>query len=94
MKRGWIITRDYLAEEYGDESDDVGLMGPRDVPYTAEELRAHGKPFRMLDDDGILYYEGFSIPGNDFGPLDDYGTGGAGCTEIQYRDDAGNWRRL
>jgi hypothetical protein len=49
-----------------------------------------GRAFAMYDDDGELYYRGriwtAAEPGTeaDFGPLDDFGTPNAGCTEIRY----------
>lgn len=84
-KRGWIITKDYLAEPGEKAPSNLnaeGMMGPRDVTYSAEELKAKGKFFRMFDDDGELYYEGFLI-GDESGPLDDFGCPNAGATEIR-----------
>jgi len=40
--------------------------------------------FRMFDDDGELYYEGYSIDNSSFDPMDDFGTPNAGVTEIKY----------
>lgn len=89
-KRAWIITVDHLADA-GVGHTDAGLMGPRDVTASPEALKASGTPFRMYDDDGELYYSGFLI-GDEFGPLDDYGRGGAGCTEIRVdRNRNGTW---
>jgi hypothetical protein len=64
---------------------------------TSEEIaklaRAEGmtQRFRLLDDDGTPYYEGLMMPFEMFGdedavfsPLDDFGRGNAGCTELQY----------
>lgn len=50
--------------------------------------------FRLLDDDGIVYYEGVSTVAASFAPLDDYGKPNDGCTEIQYRNAAGKWETL
>ena len=71
----WQLTRDNLMDR------------------TAHVKSADWKPnitlshaFRLLDDDGNLYFEGI---GNDassedaFAPLDDYGEA-FGCTEIRY----------
>lgn len=41
--------------------------------------------FRLLDDDGLVYYYGFSSA-ESFAPLDDFGMPEAGCTEIQYHN--------
>lgn len=87
----WLITRDHLVERYGGEHSDVGTAGPSNAPdELLDKLRAGKRPagslvFRMYDDDGELYYDGV-IAGDFEGlePLDDYGTGGAGCTAIRY----------
>jgi len=47
------------------------------------KLKFHYK-FRMFDDGGELYYEGFSIDNSSFDPLDDFGAPNAGATEIKY----------
>lgn len=82
----WVVTKDLL------EGRDVRVEGPSNldpsIPLTHR--------FRMLDDDGEVYYEGemgekgsrpdcfdLSETGG-FGPLDDFGAPNAGCTEIQY----------
>jgi hypothetical protein len=55
--------------------------------------------FRLLDDDGEVYYEGLMEDVNKYGgdlpfaPLDDYGMGNAGCTELQFFED-GKWKSL
>jgi hypothetical protein len=100
---GWLITRDVLAEEDARDGDlhldDVGAYGPSDVVLTREQVAEHGMDFRMFDDDGTLYYEGkFALApdchASGFEPLDDFGMPNAGCTEIHYKDTAGEWRRL
>jgi hypothetical protein len=94
----WVITRDHISEP---PACDAGTQGPRDA--TATQLQAASKagtPFKMYDDDGILYYEGrcWSEDGTDsedgFGPLDDFGTPNAGCTEIRYRQPGGQYVTL
>jgi hypothetical protein len=87
----WTITRDHLAD---DNDNEAGVTGPRDAPdaLLASLRSGHGKAFRMYDDDGELYYSGRWVSSDDgltedaFGPLDDFGTPNAGCTEIRYRD--------
>lgn len=103
---GWLITRDVLCEEDEDPSNvdemvcDVGVYGPSDAVLTREQILEHGVEFQMLDDDGELYYEGVVAwatdykNGSGFEPLDDFGRGNAGCTEIRYRDTDGEWRTL
>jgi hypothetical protein len=53
--------------------------------------------FRMFDDDGVLYYEGYSNDNNGekaFDPLDDFGLPNAGCTDIKYKNKLGRWESL
>jgi hypothetical protein len=56
-------------------------------------------PFRMLDCDGVLYYEGYVLLGDEpeaeFIPLQDFGTPNAGATDIQYRNkDMQKWETI
>ncbi len=76
-KYGWVITEDFIGGA-------TGVMGPRGVGYTADEVRAQGRPFEMRDDDGEVYYRGFLLGGNGFEPLDDFGRPNAGATDIYY----------
>jgi len=88
----WLITHDYVSNE-----EDRGTIGPRGCPLTSEEITATGIPFRMLDDDGEVYYHGLYKGPDDetlFAPLDDFGMPNAGCTSIQYRNAAGAWEGL
>lgn len=89
---GWIITQDHIGR-----GEAVGVMGPQRVRYTAEEIKQSGEPFRLLDADGTLYYEGVYLGSDDetsFRPLDDYGMPAAGCTTIQFRGEDGSWADL
>lgn len=114
----WIITKDRLWEDteycehevdtdgiclycYG--SSEVGTRGPRQAtPVQISLANACGQRFRILDDDGNVYYEGYcwSSAGNSpdllgeehFGPLEDFGMPNAGATEIQYK--SGVWETL
>ena len=85
----WIITKDLI------DTDAVGVFGPRGVSETAvSALKAgDGFKFRMLDDDGEVYYRGLSDEPDTFDPLDDFGTPNAGCTDIQY-SGRGGWTSL
>ena len=90
----WTITKDHTAEpedQPGTNCKAVGIVGPRGTTLTAKQIAEHpdSKPFRMTDDDGILYYEGFLI-GDEFAPLDDFGEANAGCTGIQVLEN-GEW---
>lgn len=98
---GWIIDTDHLWTP--GQTNEAGVRGPRNIPDDiAAELssRRKGRKFRMYDADGELYYSGRIIthdePGTlaDFSPLDDFGKPNAGCTEIRYQDEQGNWIEL
>lgn len=100
----WIIDRDYIADEIdtdrmGKDCVAVEVAGPSDAsPAQVELARKRGWPFKMYDDDGILYYSGrcWSAEGwgdeTLFGPLDDYGMPNAGAVTIKYRNpETGKW---
>ena len=46
------------------------------------------RTFRLLDDDGLVYFHGRQDPKNfdEFGPLDNYGAA-YGCATLQYKND-------
>lgn len=95
LRCGWIITKDHLAAP--GEKSAVGVMGPRESRADPKFLLEHGKAFRLLDDDGEVYYEGRwnGLEGNDadaFGPLHDFGLPNAGATTLQYWDNG--WKAL
>jgi hypothetical protein len=84
----WIIDIDHITH-----GASVGTMGPRGYTGKGHELACR---FRILDDDGIVYYEGRNNTSDDdnaFGPLDDFGAPNAGCTSIQYLVN-GRWETL
>jgi len=88
----WLITRDDVSE-----GKDKGTIGPRGCPLTSEEITAVGSRFRLLSDDGELYYEGLYTGPDDetlFAPLEDFGMPNAGATAIEYRNAAGAWEAL
>jgi len=80
----WIIDSSPIDNEEKTE----GVMSPN---YTPDQKLAH--KFRLLDDDGEVYYKGRSSDNSSFAPLDDYGMPNAGCTEIQYLNH-GKWETL
>lgn len=43
----------------------------------------HKYKFKLIDDDGFVYYEGLSKNNFSFEPLDNFGKN-VGCTEIHY----------
>jgi len=72
----WMITYDWTEEK------DVVV---KSVDWRPGQLL--NQNFRLLDDDGEIYYDGVSDDSESeraFDPLDDYGTPNAGCTGIQY----------
>ncbi len=90
-----MITADHFA----DQRSEVGVAGPSTATDAQlAQLRGDtGHRFRMLDGDGVVYYEGLFLGDSDaeaaFGPLDDFGTPNAGCTSIEYWRDT-KWEVL
>jgi len=90
MMGGWIITEDRI-----EDGREVGTMGPFGITLTGDEVKAKGVRFRMLDDDGEVYYIGKAVLAGDddgFGPLDNFGMPNAGCTRIDYWEKG--WKTL
>jgi len=93
----WIITRDRIADpaaKPGTNSNAVGVCGPGS--YEGDFTECVHK-FRMLDDDGEVYYDGLCDSCDDenaLGPLDDFGEPNAGCTTIQYFVKGKGWENL
>jgi len=99
----WRITKDLI-----DDGKAIGTEGPQNAPNTmlaivrqlekdpsmANELPKATR-FRMLDDDGEVYFEGFLYGDNVdlFEPLDDFGMPGYGCTSIETMQD-GQWVKV
>jgi hypothetical protein len=104
----FIIDTDHTANAgnaEGTNANAVGITGPRTAsPAAIGRLTAgEGEQFRMYDDDDELYYEGRWVADPDvpdeafegFEPLDCFGAPNAGCTRLDYRNDAtGEWARL
>jgi hypothetical protein len=98
---GWIIDKDRLSNGEGSR---VGIMGPHNLidSIKAQLESGKGEPFRLLDDDGEIYYEGriihhegYEAPDTGFEPLDDFGEPDAGCSGIQYKSErTGQWEDL
>lgn len=100
----WVIDVDHFPTEGASPSTNAnakGMVGPRDAAqHLVDELRlGKGQRFEMYDGDGECYYDGRIVfdfgpdDGEDFGPLDDFGTPNAGCVRIDYLDD-GVWSTL
>lgn len=78
----WKITRDIL------DNKNVYIASLHDQVEMPHK-------FRLLDDDGEVYFEGWSNDNNSeraFEPLD-WAMADSGCTEIQYFND-GKWETL
>lgn len=101
---GFIITKDVLEKVNYALDDPKAVIGPRSVTTETEaKLRnGEGQRFRLLDDDGILYYEGLFIDDSEaegweddaeFQPLDAYGRPNAGAVTIKYLEN-GQWVAL
>ncbi len=84
----WIITQDRISEK--DERSDVGRRSVDFDTFTGEGRDKH--MFRLLDDDGEIYYMGFCSELT-HAPLDDFGLPNAGCTTMQYYENYG-WHTL
>ncbi len=91
-KYAWLITKDRI-----ENGADEGQQYSSGNELSAEEIRSHPDRihFKMYDDDSILYYEGFSVGGQGFEPLDDFGMPNAGCTDIKQRNkETGKYESL
>jgi len=111
----FVITVDHQADanaKPGTNLNAVGMVGPRGATLNADEIKSHPKAqaFRMKDDDGELYYEGFYLPSrtvtgeganaktlehsDELQPLDCFGTPHAGATTIEYKNAGGVWEAI
>lgn len=88
----WKITYDHL------EDKEVNIQSVDMDEGLAEHYQMTQTEFQMFDDDGELYYSGINYGDwtseDGFRPLDEYGEGAAGCTEIKYKNAAGEWETL
>ena len=90
MEYGWVITKDHIADSKAPlktNCNAVGISGPYGCPFDDDHITARGRKFKMFDDDGELYYEGYMLGENEFGPLEDFGMPNAGCTRIEYEEE-------
>ena len=84
----WTITNDLV--------DDGKKVGTSSCNFDEAQAALLKHRFRLLDDDGEIYYEGRSDDCDSeraFAPLDDFGQGYAGCTEIHYFDGQ-SWKQI
>lgn len=108
----FIITKDNVADEDDKAANPEGksnlhakgLIGPRNASDRDEArlLAGEGVPFRLLDDDGNVYYYGRRLEESDadedylgepeLAPLDCFGTPNAGAVIQEEEDADGRWR--
>ena len=87
----WKITKDNQYQELDDIK--LGLKDRSGVRTKNFDESLATEKFRMLDDDGIVCYEGIADKNTGFEPLHNFGTPDSGCTEIQYLVN-GKWETL
>lgn len=86
----WIITKDKINDEQS--------VGKQSVDFDQEKWKAAEKTkFRLLDDDGEVYFYGEYDGVNEcetkaFAPLDEWGVA-FGCTELEYKESH-EWKVL
>lgn len=110
----WIITKDKIADDdepEGSNLNAIGVVGPgiASDKDKARLLAGEGRKFRLLDDDGEIYYygrqllesdctqryeENFFGQDSDLAPLTDFGAPNAGCTQIEIYNDKKEWEGL
>lgn len=110
----WIIDKDHIADEEdrkaypagGRNLHAVNLIGPRTASALDEARLKNGEGirFRLLDDDGEVYYEGRRLETsdadkgyrgeNELAPLDNFGTPNAGCAIQQELNKDGKWEAI
>ena len=78
----WIITKDLL------ENKPMQHRNFKDIT----DVLINPTKFRLLDDDGIIYFKGLTEDSSSFQPLDAYGVA-FGCTSIEYLEK-GVWTVL
>jgi len=91
----FVITKDHIGNVSA-----VGIVGPRSALNAVEcdvaekTIKTKGQRFKMYDDDGELYYEGYflshSEESDEFEPLTCFGAPNAGATEIRYKNPKTN----
>lgn len=87
----FMFTHTWIADgKHGIIQRYVRVFGDTDESI----LRRMGHKFRLLDDDGNVYFHGYAADDSSFEPLD-YAQPRYGATDIQYRDGETNeWKSL
>jgi hypothetical protein len=91
---------DYDDENKVTSTEPQNIWGPSDAPgeLMIRLSKGEGQPFKLYDDDGLKNLSGKILVQEDgqdinawdadevaaFGPLNDYGMPGYGCTELRY----------
>lgn len=79
-KPNWFVTRNFLDYKNHNQS------------RITDEVKDQWHKFRLYDDDGELYFEGWSNNDSSFAPLN-WALNNYGCTEIKYLNK-GRWSTL
>lgn len=113
----WIITKDKIASDEDKAANPLGgcnlfaagLCGPSQAsPRDVERLmNGEGIKFRLLDDDGEVYYYGRRLEESDctewyeehigeseLAPLDNFGRPNAGAVIQEEKNDDGKWEAI
>lgn len=91
----WVITKDILFEEFGEEINGKSNVGRCSRDYDNSKLTF---AFRVKDGDGEVYYHGRSSSCDDdaaFAPLEDFAQPNDGATSIEYYNkNTKQWEEL
>lgn len=84
----WYIDQDVTAEPGSQPGTNENAMSMHSKDWNEAKAKQVGTVrFRMLDDDGDVYYYGVMTQDACFDPLDDFGAPNAGCTSIELFTD-------
>lgn len=78
----WAISRDEIKNQL------VSVFSDDYVPHG--ELT---EKFRLLDEEGIVMFEGYSSPDAGYEPLEEFGEK-YGCVDIEYWSESEGWQSL
>lgn len=85
----FLITKDIIDD--GVMNDTFFYKGSQKSPTEGQKATLT-IPFRLLDDDDEVYFEGLCSNSSSFAPLDYFGSA-YGCTDIQYFENE-KWESL
>lgn len=78
----WKIENDVYPDQQAAPGTNLNAVGVCSRDWNESKL-VNPVKFRLLDDDGCVYYYGVMSEDACFDPLDDFGTPNAGCTCIE-----------